>query len=134
MNLYKVIGVSLSAVFLLAQTACLKDKVSNSDPKNSNNVVAFQNAELPSSYTSIYPQYNYSLIFHPDTAGFNINIEYAGAEATAPEDIKITLGIDTTALNAFNAQQSTNYIAPPTDLYSIPTTATIPKGQRQITI
>lgn len=135
MNLYKIIGTSLAAFFILAQTACLKDSVGNSDPKGgTNNAVEFQNSSVPVSYTSIYPEYANSLLWNPDTSGFNINFNWTGTQFTAPEDIKITIAIDTAALRAFNADQSANDTLPPADAYSFPTTVTIPKGSNGATI
>lgn len=135
MNLYKILGTSLVTFLILTQTSCLKDKLNNSNPAaGSNNVVEFQNSSIPVSYTSIYPQYNNSLLWNPDTSGFNINFNYTGAEATTPQDIKITIAIDTAALNAFNTDQSANDTTPPADAYSFATTVTIPKGSRSATI
>jgi len=135
MNLNKIIGISLTALLVLTQTACLKDKVGNSDSKGgTNNVVEFQNSSIPVSYTSVYPEYANSLLWNPDTSGFNINLNWTGTQYTAPEDIKITIAIDTAALSAFNADQSTNDTLPPADAYSFPTTVTIPKGSNGATI
>lgn len=135
MNLYKIIGTSLAAAVVLAQASCLKDKLNNADPAaGSNSVVEFQNSSIPVSYTSIYPQYSNSLIFAPDTAGFNINVNYAGANNGAPQDIQVTLAMDTAALSKFNADQQASFEVPPTDLYTLPTTVTIPKGKSQATI
>lgn len=135
MNLYKIIGTSLAAVVVLMQTACLKDSIVNSDPKGgTNNVVEFRNSSVPVSYTSIYPEYANSLLWNPDTSGFNINFDYTGVEAVTPQDIKITIAIDTAALRAFNDNQSTNDTLPPADAYSFPTTVTIPKGSTSATI
>jgi len=135
MNLYKIIGTSLAAVVVLAQTSCLKDKLNNTDPAaGSNSVVEFQNSSIPVSYTSIYPQYNSSLIFAPDTAGFNINVNYAGANNGAPQDITVNLAIDASALAAFNTDQASSYVLPSADLYTMQTSVTIPKGKRDATI
>lgn len=135
MNLYKIVGSTLAAFLFLAQTACLKDHISPSDPKGgTNNVVEFRNSSIPVSYTSIYPQYANSLLWNPDTSGFNINFDYTGAVYAAPQDIKITIAIDTAALTAFNNDQSSDYVLPPTDAYSFATTVTIPKGSHSATI
>lgn len=135
MNLYKIVGTSLAAFLFLTQTACLKNQVGNSDPKaGTNNVVEFRNSSIPVSYTSIYPQYANSLLWNPDTSGFNINFDYAGAVYNTPQDIKITIAIDTAALTAFNNDQSSDFVLPPTDAYSFATTVTIPKGSHQATI
>src|SRR5689334_22919081 len=135
MNLYKIIGTSLATVVVLSQTACLKDQVGTTDPAaGSNSVVEFQNSSIPVSYTSNYPQYNNSLIFKPDTAGFNVNVNYAGPNNGTPQDITVNLALDANALAKFNVDQGTDYIIPPADLYTLPTTVTIPKGKRDATI
>jgi hypothetical protein len=134
MNLYKIIGTSVAAVIVLAQASCLKDNKNNADPAlGSNSVVEFQNSSIPVSYISIYPQYDNSLLWNPDTAHFNINVNYAGANS-APQDIQVTLALDTAALSKFNADQQKNFVVPPTDLYTMATTVTIPKGKSQATI
>jgi hypothetical protein len=134
MNFYKIIGTSLAAAALLAQTSCLKDVKGTTDPSGSNSVVEFQNSSIPVSYTSVYPQYNSSLIFAPDTAGFNVNVNYAGANNGAPQDIKVDLALDQDALDKFNADQQTNFVIPSSDLYTMQTSVTIPRGKRDATI
>jgi len=129
MNLNKIIGISLAAFLLVGQTACLKDQSGNSDPKTgTNSVVEFQNSSIPVSYTSIYPQYNNGIKLVNDTASFRVNFNYAGPNNGAPQDIQITIAMDTAALSAFNADQEKNYVTPPTDILTYPTTVTIPKG------
>jgi len=44
------------------------------------------------------------------------------------------LALDTAALSKFNADQQADFVVPPTDLYTMPTTVTIPKGKSQATI
>jgi len=126
------ITLTLLIPLVIGLTSCLKDVKSPTDPGGSNNVVEFQNSSIPVSYTSIYYQYANSVLFPStglDTGGFNVNVNYAGAVFAAPQDITVTLAIDTAALSAFNASESSNYIVAPTDVFSFPSTITIPKGQ-----
>jgi hypothetical protein len=129
MNLYKILGTSLAMLLVLTQTSCLKDKLNNSDPAaGSNNVVEFQNTSVPVSYTSIYPQYDNGITLTGDTGSFPINLNYTGAIAVAPQEITITLTLDTAALSAFNANQGTSYTLAPSDDIAYATSVTIPKG------
>lgn len=133
MNRYKIIGLSLSTALILTQTACLKDKPGTTDPAaGTNSVVEFQNSSVPVSYTAIFPQYANSINYPAgiDTGGFNVNFNYAGDNNGTPEDIKITIAIDTASLTAFNNDQQTSLTLPPADVFSIGTTITIPKGTR----
>jgi Domain of unknown function (DUF1735) len=130
MNFTNKISIVLLTLGVAGLSSCLKDAKSNSDASlGTNNVVEFQNSSVPISYSSIYPQYDNSLIFSPDTSGFNVNFNWAGAQLNAPQDITITVALDTAALSAFDANQSQGYALPPADVYSIPSfTATIAKG------
>lgn len=133
MNLTKNISLGLLAVAVLGMSSCLKDIKSNSDPSlGTNNVVEFQNNSIPVSYISIYPQYSMGgLLFNNDTAGFNINVNWAGPQFEAPQDITLTLAIDTVAMNAFNADQNVSLTVPPADVFTFPSTITIKKGTMQ---
>jgi Domain of unknown function (DUF1735) len=120
---------TLLAMITLTQVSCLKDKLNNSDPAGgSNNVVEFQNSSVPLSYSAIWPQYDNGVTLTNDTGSFPINFNYAGAIATTPSDINITIALDTAALIAFNNDQGTSYVWPPADCYTLPTSATIAKG------
>ena len=135
MNLYKIPGTSLATFLVLTLTSCLKDKLNNTNPAaGTNNVVEFQNTSVPVSYTSNYPQYDNGITLTGDTGSFPINVNYTGAEAVAPEDIKITLTLDTAALNAFNTNQGTSYGLAPSDDIAYSTTVTIPKGVNTVQI
>lgn len=137
MKLHKYIGTSLAAFLVLAQTACLKDNSNNANPSSgTNNVVEFQNTAVPDSYTSPFAQYDNGVNINPttDTGGFRVNINYTGAVAVAPVDITLTLALSQTALDSFNNAVGTSFVIPPSDIYSFPTSVTIPKGTRQISI
>jgi Domain of unknown function (DUF1735) len=123
------IYIIVVALITLTQVSCLKDKLNNSDPAGgSNNVVEFQNSSVPVSYSAVWPQYDNGVTLTNDTGSFPINFNYAGAIATTPQDINITIAIDTAALSAFNNDQGTSYVPPPADCYTLPTSATITKG------
>jgi hypothetical protein len=131
MKLYKYIGLAFVALFALALTSCLKDSPNNAAPgAGTNNVVEFQNTSIPVSYTSIWPQYTNTFSFTNDTGSFRVNVNFAGSVLSAPEDITLTIALDTAALSAFNNDQGDGYVLPPTDVFTFPTTVTIPKGSR----
>jgi hypothetical protein len=114
-------------------TSCLKDFKTPQDPSlGTNNVVEFQNISVPVSYSTVYPEYSLGgLSFVNDTAGWNIIVAWTGPEYNAPEDITVTLKMDTVALDAFNASSGDSYVAPPSDVVSFPTTVVIKKGTPQ---
>jgi Domain of unknown function (DUF1735) len=137
MKLHKNIGLSLAVLAVLAQVSCLKDKPNNASPNaGSNNVVEFQNTAVPKSYTSPFAEYDNGVPIDPtaDTGSFRININYTGAETVAPVDITVNLALSQAALDSFNNNVGTSYEIPPSDVFSFPATATIPKGTRQIII
>lgn len=103
------------------------------DPDNSVNVIEFKN---PSSFVSPYGS-KYALY----TQAFNlanendypITVSYSGAHV-APQDITVNLGTDPAALNQYNTEQSTHYDLIPSNLYSMPASVVIPRGQRTVTV
>lgn len=124
----------LASLILLATafTSCLKDDVTL-DPENSKNVLEFKN---PSSFVSPSGS-KYSLYTRAfdlaDENDYPITVSYSGANV-APEDITVTIGIDTAALSQYNAEQHKDYDLIDTKLYTMPATVTIPKGTRTATI
>ena len=138
MKLHKnrTIGISLAALLMLTQaSSCLKDNGNNVSPDagGSPNIVEFQNTTIP-PYNTIFPQYDNGVNLANDTGSFPINLNYTGAVAVTPQDIKITLSLSQAALDSFNNQNGTSYVIPPADTYTVPTTATIAKGTRQIQV
>ena len=80
--------------------------------------------------TTPFPLYNFSFSLLNDTAGFDAIVIY-GPTATAPQDITLSIAVDTAALNSFNNANSTSYVAPDNTTYSFPSTVIIPKGKSQ---
>ncbi|KQS31263.1 hypothetical protein ASG33_13110 [Dyadobacter sp. Leaf189] len=112
----------------MAVTSCLKDDM-NLDPDTSTNVVEFKN---PSSFASpsgsTYSLYSKSFDLAPE-ADYPVTVSYSGAHV-APQDITVTLGVDTAAVTQYNNEQEEEYDVLESNLYTIPATVVIPKGQR----
>ena len=137
MKLHKIIGISLSALVVLAQTACLKDNSNNANPSSgTNNVVEFQNTSVPKSYTSPFPEYDNGVPINPvtDTGSFPIIINYTGAQEVAPVDITVNIALSQAVLDSFNNNVGSSFEIAPSDVFTFPTTATIKKGTRQVII
>jgi hypothetical protein len=123
-------SIKIAGLFLfgIAVTSCLKDDM-NLDPDTSTNVVEFKN---PSSFVSpsgsTYSMYSQSFDLAPE-ADYPVTVSYSGAHV-APQDITVNLGVDTAAVSQYNAEQHEEFDAITSDLYTIPATVVIPKGQR----
>ncbi|MGN6402835.1 MAG: DUF1735 domain-containing protein [Flavisolibacter sp.] len=125
------------SAFLISQTSCLKERDMNIDAsKGTANVIEFENTgDNVAGSTSKYPRFTSDLgsVGSGETVKFNVNVSYSGAEA-APEDITVTLGVDPDLLAQYNSENGTNYVVPPSDIYSLPTSVVIKKGQHQATV
>jgi hypothetical protein len=134
--------LKITAILFLALstilTSCLKDSSLTLDTSQTNNVTEFANtgsiATLPSGSAS--PRYSIDLgsLKVGDTTSFKVNVDYAGAEM-APQDITVTIDIDTSLLGIYNTEHSADaaaYTPPPSSLFkaSFPITITIAKGQQ----
>ncbi|WP_439557671.1 BT_3987 domain-containing protein [Dyadobacter sp.] len=123
-------SIKIAGLFLfgIAVTSCLKDDM-NLDPDTSTNVVEFKN---PSSFVSpsgsTYSMYSKSFDLAPE-ADYPVTVSYSGAHV-APQDITVTLGVDTAAVSQYNAEQEEAFDVIDPSLYTIPATVVIPKGQR----
>jgi len=122
----------LSAFFTLGFTSCLKEHQMNIDPSKSTSLVAFENSgSNVAGASSVYPGYYKDLgtLTNGQSSTFNINVGYSGTEA-APEDITVNFALDTAVLATYNAQNGTNYIVPAADVFSLPPSVVIKKGER----
>ncbi|MCE6990227.1 BT_3987 domain-containing protein [Dyadobacter sp. CY323] len=123
-------SIKIASLFLTAAafTSCLKDDITL-DPDKSTNVVEFKN---PSSFVSpsgsTYSLYSQSFDL-ADQADYPITVSYSGADV-APADITVTLGVDTAAVTHYNTEQHEEFDAITPNLYTLPATVVIPKGQR----
>jgi hypothetical protein len=108
---------------ILGLTSCLKDAPSF-NPDDSNNVLEFGNTGPVQHYgDQIGFISDLGSIAEGDTATFNVNLSYSGAK-TAGEDINVTLDVDQSLLTG------TDHVLPPAELYSLPKTAVIKKGNQ----
>ncbi|MCF0064995.1 DUF1735 domain-containing protein [Dyadobacter chenwenxiniae] len=127
-------SIKIAGLFLfgVAITSCLKDDM-NLDPDTSTNVVEFKN---PSSFVSpsgsTYSLYTQAFDLAEEN-DYAVTVSYSGA-SVAPEDIRVTLGLDTAAITQYNTEQETHFDLITPDLYTMPTEVTIPKGQRTATV
>ena len=125
------------SVLLIGSTGCLKERAMNIDPsKGTANVVEFANTgDNVSGSTSKYPRFTSDLgtVGIGKTVKFNVNVSYSGTE-TAPQDITVNLAVDPALLTQYNTENGTNYVVPPTDIYTLPTSVIIKKGEHQATV
>ncbi|QES90383.1 DUF1735 domain-containing protein [Rhizosphaericola mali] len=91
-------------------------------------VVLLGDGQIPDSYTTSSQAFTLSGAFENDTSGFDVILQYSGASDFAPQDITLTLGVDTAALNTYNTQNSTDYVAFDSSMLSYSKTVTIKKG------
>ncbi|TDH21307.1 DUF1735 domain-containing protein [Segetibacter sp. 3557_3] len=121
----KLLALILSVSF----TACLKDKPLF-DPDMIPNVLELENiGPVESTTASPYPLFSKSFDIAPES-NLELTVNYAGDEV-APQDITVQLAVDPGVLKAYNDTAHTTYTILPTTLYTLPTTVTIPKGQRK---
>jgi hypothetical protein len=124
------ISINIAGLLIVtaAFTSCLKDDITL-DPDKSTNVVEFKN---PSSFISpsgsTYSMYAQSFDLAPE-ADYPVTVSYSGAQF-APQDITVTLGVDTAAITQYNTEQHGEFDAITPDLYTLPASVVIPKGQR----
>lgn len=131
----KIIFLFTALAFSLA--GCLKERDMNIDPdKGARNVIEFENTgDNVAGASSTYPRFATDLksMQTGETVEFNVNISYSGADV-APQDITVNLEIDPAALDKFNKENGTDYVVPPTQIFSFPNTAVIKKGDRMAQI
>jgi hypothetical protein len=127
--------LKISIVLLaLAVTACLDDKDAPLDPSNSTNVVEFKNPELFTSKSGTkYGLYSYAFEPEIQEQTYQVVISYSGADV-ASKNIEVQLSTAPIALDEYNDEAETSYILMPDALYDFPTTVTIPKGKRTVTV
>jgi hypothetical protein len=123
---HKILSIAL-LITATAFTSCTKqDSVFDSDDQGG----ILELADLPSrAGSTVYSITSKSLDAAAEIS-LPITVNYTGA-AGAPQDITVTMGINASALTAYNTAQSTAYVALPTTLYTVSsTTITIPKGTK----
>lgn len=134
-NIIKIFVVLLGIVW----TSCLDDSKYALDPSTSNNIIEFLDSSVPTSPSgAIYPVYTSTTEIVPQFQ-VELPVSFSGPNANS-QDIELTLGVDPTALAAYNKQMDDDlgggtYAMMPDDYYSFTTTTvTIPKGQTKAMI
>lgn len=123
-------------ILLIGLSSCLKEAPMNIDVSKTNNVIEFNNTgDNKATASSEFPRFHSDLgtIAPGDSATFNVNVSYSGADV-APQDITVTLAVDEAALEKYNAEDGTDYVVPPSTIYSLPTTVVIKQGTQQTQI
>jgi len=132
----KIINTLLLSIVVAGLTSCLKDKAANIDPNGSPAVVEWSTTntgDAPASPVgSTYTLYSRSYDLMASVP-MVLNVNYTGG-ADAPEDITVGLGINAAAITAYNTQQKTSFTLLPPELYTMPASVVIPKGQRKATV
>jgi len=138
----KRIMINILPLFMVicSLSSCLKGYDTNIDTDKTNSVVEFANTgNIVSGGNATYHRFTSDLgvLNSGDSATFNVNIHYAGADY-APSDITVNLEVDPAALTSYNESDGTGYIVPPTSVYNFPSSVVIKKGtlesQIQVTI
>jgi hypothetical protein len=119
------------AILAITVTSCLPEDNVALDPEKSVNVIEFKNpSAFVSPYGSKYALYSSAFDLTPE-ADYPVTVSYSGAHV-APQDITVTLGVDTSAVSQYNKEQKAAFDVITTDLYTIPASVVIPKGQRTV--
>ncbi|MDF2192249.1 DUF1735 domain-containing protein [Paraflavitalea sp. CAU 1676] len=117
-------------------TGCLKEATMNVDPETAQSTIALANtgnnlAVAKSQFPGFYS--DLGTLKPGESSTFNVNVSYSGAQ-DAPEDITVNLGLDNDLMAYYNTTNGAHYEAPPTTLYSMPTSAVIKKGTRMVQV
>src|SRR3982751_4683636 len=106
-----IINILPLLTIVCSLSSCLKGDDTNLDTGKTNSVVEFKNTgNIVSGSNATYHRFLSDLgVLNPgDSATFNVNIHYAGADY-APSDITVNLEIDTAALTSYNGSDDGDY-------------------------
>lgn len=117
----------------LGFTACLDDDTPALSPSGYKNIIEFGNVSLPiSAEGAIHPAWVVAFPAVEETT-FDLIVSYSGP-ASNDKNIEVELEVNPFALNAYNEDQGKGYELLPEALYTFPSTVTIPKGKKTVTI
>ncbi|MBC5775977.1 DUF1735 domain-containing protein [Pontibacter sp. KCTC 32443] len=152
MKLTKILPLALLTVGL---TSCLDDEPITGRTEDAQNIIEFlETPTAPATEGYILPVYNRIFDVVPSTT-FEVTVNYAGT-SVAPEDIEVGIVVDEAALDAYNEkiiaderahlieigedpEDAEAHVAGelfdliPAELYEVPSSVTIKKGERQAT-
>lgn len=124
------LAVVASSLFL---AACLDDDQQALDPSGYNNVIEFYNISIPiSEQSAVHPAWSVAFPVGPEEE-FDIVISFSGPQSNN-KDITVDLEVNPFALNAYNDDQGAGYTLLPSNLYTLPASVTIPKGETKVSV
>jgi len=128
----RTLNILFAFMILAGFSSCLKESP-RFDPAKSPGVIEIHQ-RIPdligSPTSSTYPLFRENFVI-ADESNFDVIIKYVGPDV-APEDITVTLEIDPSVLDIYNAENGAHLVMLPEALYTVSTfTVTIPKGQRE---
>jgi hypothetical protein len=130
---FNLLILSLAVVSL---SSCLKDDREIIKEGASPAVIEFQSpTPISSPSGAVFATYNRSYGLGATTVTYDLTVNYTGSE-DAPTDIPITFDINPTAVAQYNTEQHTTLdpMQGSPSLFTMPTSVTIPKGQRMAKI
>ena len=126
----KKLSIACYLLVAVGVSSCLRDKDAVLDPKNTDNVIELYNVgHIESPGTSPIALYINSFDVAPEV-GFDLIVSYSGAK-TAPENITVNLQVDPEVLTTYNNINKTTFTLLPSDMFSMPLSVTIPKGEQR---
>lgn len=131
MNQVKI-NILLFASLVTGFASCLKKDSMNIDSDSGTaNVVEFSNTgDNAASTSSFYPRFvtDMGVVALGGSYKLPLHVAYSGAGNIAPEDITVTIALDTAALTRYNTEDDMEFETPPASIIKYPTSVTIKKG------
>jgi len=128
----KIINLFVLLLIIAGISSCVEEDPFF-DPDDVENVIEFKSAgNVQSPVLAPYPLFVNAYDIAPEQS-MDIVVSYSGADV-APTDITVNIGLGTEAmLDAYNESEETEYTMLPANLYTLPTSITIPQGERTVT-
>jgi hypothetical protein len=128
----KKLNIILFLAAMTILTSCLKDGKVNLPEGASPMTVQWSTTSLDdaptNSASNIYRTYSRSFDLTP-AGKMNLLVNITGG-GVAENDITVGVGLKASAVTEYNAKYSTNYTQLPSNMFTMPTSVVIPKGQR----
>jgi len=128
----KIINLFVLLLIISGISSCVEEDPFF-DPEDVENVIEFKSAgNVQSGIAAPYPLF-FNSYEEADASNMEIVVSYSGADV-APTDITVNIGLGTQAmLDAYNESEETEYELMPAELYTLPASVTIPRGERTAT-
>lgn len=124
-----------AGLLMFSLSSCLKDDSTALDPAKGVNVIEFDNPGQVSVIGSTTALYSLAYPIVPTNTLVPVTVSYSGPEATAPQDITVSVGLgDMATITEYNTENHENYEMIDAGVYTIEATSVvIPKGQSKAT-